>query len=434
MINDGTAGQSTAADTERPFVGEILSLLGDDFGVGGESPETDDDTDAGAPPASGEPAPDGTESDPAAQGRSEGEPGDDTGAPPAGTSLEAQPDDAVDPLEGATPLTYTVNGEQRQFDGIRVLGEHGAIIDAAALPKVIQRLSERDNLYERSQAVFERHQALEDSFNRLTRWSLGRDQNGQERVLTGADAIAEQRALLARLAAANQVLGSVLDPETFFDRYGQVVGTEDTGYRVILRPDALESLQTRIENAAIKAEQAARSRFAEIRATAKSVPELPGRTPAASSDTSAPQLSPESAIASVQTAIRAVGAKGLTADDEKSLAALLPRFIRPTTPAERFQTNEAFIIDEEFGRVVLNHAALRQSASQTAVAASDAATKNATTLAQALRGNRPRNAPAPKTPAQRQPSEAQQRHSTSRKAWELAERLNRGELGTAEQL
>lgn len=431
MINDGTAGQSTAADTERPFVGEILSLLGDDFGVGGESPETDDDTDAGAPPASGDPAPDG--SDPAAQGRSEGEPGDDTGAPPAGTSLEAQPDDAVDPLEGATPLTYTVNGEQRQFDGIRVLGEHGAIIDAAALPKVIQRLSERDNLYERSQAVFERHQALEDSFNRLTRWSLGKDQNGQERVLTGADAIEARNVITARALAANQVLATIFDPDTFA-RYVEIVGDEQNGYRIVPNQAAIESLQTRAENAAIKAEQAARSRFAEIRATAKPVPELPGRTPAASSDTSVPQLSPESAIASVQTAIRAVGAKGLTADDEKSLAALLPRFIRPTTPAERFQTNEAFIIDEEFGRVVLNHAALRQSASQTAVAASDAATKNATTLAQALRGNRPRNAPAPKTPAQRQPSEAQQRHSTSRKAWELAERLNRGELGTAEQL
>lgn len=420
MLNGGTDGQSTAAP-ESSLADDISSLFGDDFSSR-ESPESEGQS-AGAPPAQGEP-----ETPDTAQASSEGEStAEHAGAPPADAATPpATPDDAVpaddDPLAGAEPFTYTVNGQQRTFDGLTKLGDRGAIVTADALTKLQQRLSERDNLFERQQEQYQKYAALEESFNKLTQWSVGKDQQtGQERILTGADAVQAQRVMLGRSVATLQVLAKALDDPEQFARLVSVVDDGQGGLAIVPDRHAIEHLKTLADNAAMRAEQSVAQHFAGLRSSLKAVPQTPvPEAPQASTAT----IEPAAALESVKGFAAQMDAKGLTAEDEAFLAESLPRYVRPATAEERAQYNSSTVVDISFGKLIQRTAQMRASVATTASAASQATKENERKLAAAATGIRPKAPPAPRTPA---PAPKQQ--SDADKAWDLQERLVSGRLG-----
>lgn len=414
MLNEGTDGQST---TESTLADDITSLFGDGFS---ESPETES-KDAGAPPA-GEPQTPDT-----AQASSEGaDNAEHAGAPPAGAATTTvTPDQGTpaddDPLAGAEPFTYTVNGQQRTFEGLTKLGDRGAIVTADALTKLQQRLSERDNLFERQQEQYQKYAALEESFNKLTQWSVGKDQQtGQERVLTGADAVQAQRVMLGRSVATLQVLAKALDDPEQFSRLVSVVDDGQGGLAIVPDRHAIEHLKTLADNAAMRAEQSVAQHFANLRSSLKAVPQT--STPEAPQ--TATTLEPTQALESVKGFVTQLDVKGLTKEDEEFLAESLPRYVRPATAEERAQYNSPTVVDISFGKLIQRTAQMRASVATTASAASQAAKENERKLAAAATGIRPKTPRLPVTPPA-----APKKQSDSDTAWDLQERLVSGRLG-----
>lgn len=216
-----------------------------------------------------EPAPDA-----AASAAESGAPPTETGAPaesataepsatPAGTepSAEATPDAAAvpkepesDPLKDAKAATYTVDGQTRTYEGIRVLGEDGAIVDAAALPDLLRRLGERDHLYDTNQRLYRDH----DSLTKLTTWTT-QDAEGKPQTYTGPQAVVESRATAASQSASLQVLAQALLDPTKFARLVAV----DEKNQIILNPEAREALETQMELAADRAAGKVRGELAQ---------------------------------------------------------------------------------------------------------------------------------------------------------------------------
>ena len=423
MFNEGTDGQSTAAP-QSTLASDIASLMGDDFGFS-ESPD-DEDQAAGAPPAG-----DGTQNPDPAQAGSEGDGNaEHAGAPPADAANPSTPDQGTpanddDPLAGAEPFTYTVNGQARTFDGLTKLGDRGAIVTAEALPKLQQRLSERDNLYERSQEQYQRYAALEESFNKLTQWSIGKDQNGQDRYLTGADAVLAQRVMLGRSAATMQVLAKALDDPEQFARLVAVVDDGRGGLMIVPDKNAIDHLKTLAENAAMHAEQRVTSHFNTIRSTLKAVPSTP--EPRQQTSTT---IEPSVALESVKGFVQQLNVKGLTPEDEAFLVESLPRYVRDATAEERAQFNSPTVVDISFGKLIQRTAQLRANAAATATAAATAERDNQRKLAAAASGVRPQRQ-TPRQPAPQQ-KKTDSKVSDARKGWELQERLVSGQLGGGE--
>lgn len=81
--------------------------------------------------------------------------------PPSPSSDANAASHAVDPLAGTTPLTYTVNGETRTFDGVYVKAGFGAIIDNDALPKIQDRLQQADRLVETNRQLYAQSQEFQ---------------------------------------------------------------------------------------------------------------------------------------------------------------------------------------------------------------------------------------------------------------------------------
>lgn len=87
-------------------------------------------------------------------------------APAPSPDAPALPTDAApldaDPFADATPLTYVVDGVTKTYDGIRVLGTDGAVIDSPAVLADLQRkLGERDHLFGANQKLYAENQAYQ---------------------------------------------------------------------------------------------------------------------------------------------------------------------------------------------------------------------------------------------------------------------------------
>ena len=129
---------------------------------------------------------------------------------------EATPEAAADPLADATPFRYTVDGQERTFDGIRVLAGPdgqplGGVIPADQMRVVQDRLQRADFLEAQDKA----------------RWEKMRDYETIEvkthtgEALTGMAAVQHALAEHAKLTAAVQLMASVLeDPEKLAALYG----------------------------------------------------------------------------------------------------------------------------------------------------------------------------------------------------------------------
>jgi hypothetical protein len=387
---------------------------------GGFSPASADESptnEAGAPPA-----PASENAAPDAPPPTDAQAPADAGAPPAPASQSAADEDF---LKDAQPLSYVVNGETRTFEGMTALGDKGAFITAEHLPKLQQRLSERDHYYEKDQANYKRVTQLESQANAITQlssWPI-KDQQGRDQVLTGADAIEARNVVIGRTTAAlNTILQALDNPETFrslvdvrMDEQGQVF--------VFPNAQVVKALTTESELAAMKAEQGARRAFASVRGQLAAPTPQPNGTPTPSGQQQVDlSLGAEQALATVEAIVQSQGIGGLTAEDKQYLAtSVLPRFVRATTPEERAQFG-ARIVDNSFAQVMRREAEHRTQLARTAPAAQSAAQFNQRQLAAAAIGSGPqRGGPAAAAPQRRAaPSPVEE---TEDAKWALMERL-----------
>ncbi len=387
-----------SSQSVEDFVGNAFG----DFSAESEPVASDPASAAGAPPAehapdaAAPPSPEGTEpvTEPA-------------GTPPAAAPVAAP--DAVpeaDPLVDAKPATYTVNGESRTYDGIKVLGADGAIIAAADLPDVLRKLGERDHYFETNRAQYGQLQSLE----RLSEWQT-RGADGTEQTLRGAEGLQAMRVSFATLNAAFDTLTGIFkDPAKF----AALVDVDGEG-KIVPNRTALTHLLTEADLAEERAEKA-------TRATLQTLSAPP-----------APTGPPDYSKAAPGVITQAAGTLDahLTPEDRALLASQMQRYVRPVTEADR-QGNPMLklgsaIVDASFKDVVAALANVRAQAKATATATTTAAATNAAKLAAAARG-KPATPPAPRTPAKPAPDA---RASDADQGYALIENLMSGKRPAA---
>jgi len=388
-VQAGSAGSDLGSS-----IGQLLG----DFPNDDLAPETQDEgTDTGATPAVEQPPADSESSptppDPSVE--SEAERPDAAQTP----TLEVAPPDEPDPLASALPLTYTVNGQERKMEGVKILGDE-AIITREALPEIVRRLGERDNLYEQSQASYQKQQ----QFEAASAWKHTAD-DGTEQLLTGLPAIAEMRVSHARNEAALQTLVSALqDPAEL----RQMVGLDEND-QLVLNPAYVSTLLTRGELAEIKAEQETRVLLGKLNEAARPVAQLPDFRQYA------PQIIKQAAGEAFQT---------LSPKDQQTLGQQMLRYVRPTTPQEKLAGQGSHIVDAEFATLVQEWAGLRTEGAKVVQTAQSATTSNAARLAAARQGSKPPVAgkitPTTTTPQATQPNGRQS--SDADLAWAARER------------
>lgn len=392
LENGGTAGSTDGLGAE---IGQMLG----DFASDPVPNDQGDGTNAGAPPADAPLA--DSQPAPTPDAVPEGERPVD-GDAPAPTTPDALPvADEPDPLASAESLKYTVNGQERTLDGIKVLGDE-AIITKEALPDVIRRLGERDNLYEQNQWAHQERQRTEA----LGAWKATDDQ-GNERMLTGHAGIAEMRVSHARLEAAlNTMVSALQDPQ----RLPQMVALDESG-NIVLNPSFIQTLLTESELSEIKAEQTQRSLIWQLQSAA----------------TTAAQPAPDFKSFAPAIIKQAAGDKlsVLSPKDQQNLGQQMLRYVRPTTPQERAQGHGAHIVDAEFATLVSEWIEMRSDGAKAATVASTASTSNAARLAAARQGAPARPVARPATPAVPAPAAGE---SDQDLAWQMRERAIAGRI------
>lgn len=333
-----------------------------------ESPETSKTREAaGAPPA--EPQ-DETDPDKVADS-SLGEKTLETRPQDRALVAADKTDPPTDDLPASQPLTYTVNGESRSWADIDVIPGHGAIIPERALGQLQQRLSERDNLFERSQQQFQQYQALE----KLTEWKQA-GPNGQEVTLSGPQGIEALKVMAGRALSSIDTITKVFtsNPEAFLT-------VDPATNKVMWDKTALQHLATRAELAELNAERQIRQQFQSF-----------GVNP---QQQAAQQSSPPFDLAAnaptlVTTVVKEVGAQGLTKEDTDFLAGMIPRFVRTATQSDVMNNPMLRIgepvLDNQFKELVKRQAATNAQATKTTTATTQAERENQARLAAAARG------------------------------------------------
>jgi hypothetical protein len=413
--NSSTTG--TSSDSGGISLEDAIgSLMGDgDFGSDDSAPAASPSDAAGAPPAERQ----GTAETPAPP-EGTATPSERAGAPPA-DATKATPDAAApaaltppadDPLATAVPFTYTVNGEQKAFDGIRVLGEHGAIVEPQALELLQRRLGERDHLFETSRQQY----AQVQQFERLSQWHQ-KDAEGKEQVLSGPEGLMTMRVQMGTLAAAYDTLAAVFSNPEQFAALVSVQAMPDGTQRIVPNKAELSNLLTRSDLAEARASTAVREHLTKLVGAVE--PSAPAQTPDYTA--AAPQI----IDAAARTAN--VDAKALTDKDRAFLSAQFPRYVRTVTEADR-RGNVTLklggpIVDESFTQLVKDRVELRTEVAKTLKSTTDASAENANRMAAALVGTRPPAAPARTAP---QPTPDNSRATDADRAWDLRERLSAG--------
>lgn len=324
-----------------------------------------------------------------------------TPATTAPATTDAPPDAATaadDPLAGSTSLSYRVDGQEKTYDGIKILKDGGAVIsDDATLADLQRKLGERDHLAGTNATLYKNSQALE----RLTEWkTTGAD--GKESVLTGRQGIEAQRVVLGQTLATLQVLAPIFQTKDLRDH---LVRSEDGA--VTFSPQFVESLKLRSDVAERDARDAIRTHMATL---------ATGSAESAAPDIGAiaPQV--------IQQTVATLGAdiKALTPESVAFLTDLLPRFIRPATPEDR-RLNPALtlgesVVDTQFHKLVEQQVAQRKSVADTARTTATATMANAARLAAA----RPKPA-APKPAVPQKPTDTRVKDADA--GWDMMEGL-----------
>lgn len=372
-----------------------------------ETPQSEASDAAGSPPDERGAAPSETVDTP------EGTQAAALGGTPPSAAAPAVPDVGTpepDPLAGATPLTYNVNGEARTFDGVQVLPGGGAIVMPDAVAQITQRLSERDNLHARDRARYEEVQ----TYDRLSQWTSTAP-DGTEQTLTGLQGLEAMRVHTARKEAEIEVIGSYFaDPDKLAELF---LGRDENTGKWQLDPKALRSMAMEARLAADDRERHVRTAIGTLRTPPKSE--------------SAPQRTDWSQHApSVIANAAGQNVTKLTDADRKELSTLLPRFVRTVTEQDRAGNPSlvlgAPIIDGQFRQVVASRVALREELLRTSATTVQAATVNAARQAAAAAGQRP--APVTQLPPAR--AAAAPSPTVDQDArWDLMERMQRASSG-----
>ncbi len=391
-VDESSASVATAPSTPSPEASSVGAEVDAMFGyrapssASSESTEPDDEA-TGAPPAPSSETSNATSTtdQPIA------------GAPPAdqaqSTSTPEAPAPTDDPLKDATSLAYTVNGESRTDDRIKVVKDLGAFINPQDVPYLQQRLSERDHLHETSRANYEKLSTLEA----LTSWPQRDAQNKIVGTLTGREAIEAARIdygnALARLEAYDSLFA---DPA----RLASFLTVDQEKGEWGINAEARAQLALAIENRQLKLTPAIRQHLASL-GTPKPATPTPG-TPGTPGGAEAGRPSVDAA-AVVTVAMQQGAITGLTPADQTWAASIAPRYVRTATAEDVRQvptlTLGEPILEPEFLDVLRDRAALRADAAKQVTAASTAAANNAPKLAAALAGRH--QAPRSVTPTPR---------------------------------
>lgn len=300
-----------------------------------------------------------------------------TGSPAAPASDTTPPPSEPDPLDGAEPFTYAVDGQTRQMEGVYRIPGEGLIVPEERVPQFQLLASRAESLERQNRDLYQRTQDLD----RLTQWKTA-GPDGTEQTLSGREALEAQRVSLARATAALDTVARVFAqaPTSFL--------TTDPQGNIVWSREAVQHLLTASQLAEETAEKSVRQSFQAL-ATQAAAPSAPP----------APNLA-DVAPALVQQVITQQQATGLTPEDRAFLAEQLAHYVRPAT-AEDVRQNPALalgesVLDPRFHALVTRTATLRTESAQAARTTQQAARFNAGQQ-QGRAGQTPA-APPPPTP------------------------------------
>lgn len=300
----------------------------------------------------------------------------------------ANPSEDEDPLKGAEPFTYTVNDQTKTIDGVHRIPGEGLIVPEDKVQHFQLLASRADTLERQTQEMYQKNRALEA----LTAWTT-KDADGKDVTLTGPQALEAQRVRMARVEAASQELSAYFDQSPA--ELLKLMTTDEQG-NPVWDPSALNNLRTRMQLAALNAERSTQSEFQKLAST-------PPTPQAPDIERVAPTV--------VSTYAQQLGVT-LSPEATQTLTALVPRFIRATTPEDIAQNpalaKEPLVVDGTFEALVKQLAQAQAKATQ-ATTSQDKAVQHNTAVTDrrtskvkpAALAPKPSTAPAKVDPTQR---------------------------------
>lgn len=264
MALGNTDGAPASIDQDNPWDGVFAEgrAVGESF-----IPDSSADLDTGTPQGTDAGLSDGAGSSGSPSAPRPASTGDDGApdplAPPASSGTAETPSPAdTDPLAGAVPFTFDVDGTPETIEGAYRLPGDGLYVPEEKVPQFQLLASQARTLDRQNRDLYERSQSLE----RLTAWQT-RDANGATTTLTGQAGLEAQRLVLAEFAAKTNAYEQLLaDPAKLA---GLITVTQDeqgqvTGFQI--DPAALENFQTRVQLDTMRATQSARTHLTRLAA------------------------------------------------------------------------------------------------------------------------------------------------------------------------
>lgn len=284
----------------------------------------------------------------------------------APTDAAPAQDTEPDPLAGANPFSFTLDGETRTVDGTYRIPGEGLVVPedrVAQFEQVFQRAETADRTIRGLTAQAE-------SWDRLTAWPT-KDEQGNPVTLTGQQGYEAQRVLLGRALSALQVVADVFGSDETFSRLAKPVLLEDGTAGIVRDPEALAILKERMDHASYRAEQ-------QVRATLTKAMQAPPPPAPTAAEYAKPTIA----------ALMAEHKLALTQADQDFLANQFPQYVTPDGKA----VLPAFI------DVMKDRAALRAEHQKASEAANAAKTFNDKMQQGRQKPSTPRTAPRPTAP------------------------------------
>jgi hypothetical protein len=318
---------------------------------------------------------------------------------PEAVDAQTSPDsDATDPLAGAEPFTYSVDGQARTMDGVYRIPNEGLIVPEDKVADFQRIVSRAESLERTNRQLYDQTKA----FEKLTQWTT-KDASGKDVSLNGQQAIEAMQIAHAQTKAALSEIVKVLmgSPTDYLMQNAQG--------EIVWNQRQVEYLLKDARFAERDAADKIRSQFQGIQAELSKPPEVDVAQ-------SAPQLL-DSFASTLQLTLHS--------DDKTFLASMLPQFVRPTAPEDIAQNpalaNEPRVVDARFLQLMQRTAEQR---------AQSATTQKATQFNQAVTAGKKPAQPPGKTAPKAQPSKPAQLEKKGRaQTWDDIFQQGMAELG-----
>lgn len=393
MANEVTAPAESAA-SEFSLADEVGEMLGEISDV--ETPESD----AGTTPAAETDKSVATAEGADKEVRAETTSADATKTDPDKEDTETpSPDD--DYLKDAKAFTYkTSTGEEKSIEGIKILGDSGAIVTPEGLQFINERIADAERFHTTSREQYAQIQ----NFEKLSEFHT-KDAEGKDQVLSGTEGLLTARVQLATLSAAYETLAAaVRDPATL----AALLQQNEKG-ELVLNDREFQNLITRSDLAEKNADTLARNHFMSV---VKSGP----------AKAEGQQVDYAREAPPMIDRIAGADSKLLSEADKKFLSEQFPRYIRTVTAEDRSRDANLKIgqpiVDAAFAAVVKDRVGIRSELAKTVKATTAASDENAKRLAAAALGTRK---VTPALPEQRK-KEEDTRADDAARAWQERER------------